>query len=100
MGLLVFGNGDGGGGPLAKMLENVSLVRSVRIPDFPGAAYRTDRSDAQHFTCYYPIFPYSLVYSYGLEPPPPLGTDDLRPCFANSSAEYVRQAIIRVNYPS
>ena len=23
--LLVFGNGDGGGGPLAKMLENVSL---------------------------------------------------------------------------
>ncbi len=25
--LLVFGNGDGGGGPLAKMLENVSLPR-------------------------------------------------------------------------
>jgi alpha-mannosidase len=24
--LLVFGNGDGGGGPLAKMLENVSVT--------------------------------------------------------------------------
>lgn len=28
-GLLVFGNGDGGGGPLAKMLENVCLWISV-----------------------------------------------------------------------
>ncbi|KAG9085146.1 Glycoside hydrolase, 38 vacuolar alpha mannosidase [Ceratobasidium sp. UAMH 11750] len=29
MGLLVFGNGDGGGGPLAKMLENLRRVRAV-----------------------------------------------------------------------
>ncbi|CEL56677.1 hypothetical protein RSOLAG1IB_08003 [Rhizoctonia solani AG-1 IB] len=36
MGLLVFGNGDGGGGPLAKMLENVSPVRFSRIPGIPA----------------------------------------------------------------
>jgi len=30
--LLVFGNGDGGGGPLAKMLENVSCVLSSLVP--------------------------------------------------------------------
>ncbi|CAE6482312.1 unnamed protein product [Rhizoctonia solani] len=29
MGLLVFGNGDGGGGPLAKMLENLRRVRAA-----------------------------------------------------------------------
>ncbi|KAG8699593.1 Glycoside hydrolase, 38 vacuolar alpha mannosidase [Ceratobasidium sp. 395] len=29
MGLLVFGNGDGGGGPLAKMLENLRRIRAV-----------------------------------------------------------------------
>jgi alpha-mannosidase len=33
--LLVFGNGDGGGGPLAKMLENVSLsLTDLRQPIF------------------------------------------------------------------
>ncbi|ELU38560.1 glycoside hydrolase family 38 protein [Rhizoctonia solani AG-1 IA] len=36
MGLLVFGNGDGGGGPLAKMLENVSPVRFTRIAGVPA----------------------------------------------------------------
>ena len=30
--LLVFGNGDGGGGPLAKMLENVSPAILAKIP--------------------------------------------------------------------
>ncbi|QRV99556.1 glycoside hydrolase family 38 protein [Ceratobasidium sp. AG-Ba] len=29
MGLLVFGNGDGGGGPLAKMLENLRRIRAA-----------------------------------------------------------------------
>ncbi|KAG9126701.1 Glycoside hydrolase, 38 vacuolar alpha mannosidase [Ceratobasidium sp. 392] len=50
MGLLVFGNGDGGGGPLAKMLENVSLIRSPRLPDFPVplAIHRAVVSFARH----------------------------------------------------
>jgi alpha-mannosidase len=30
--LLAFGNGDGGGGPLAKMLENVSRNFGVVLP--------------------------------------------------------------------
>jgi alpha-mannosidase len=31
--LLVFGNGDGGGGPLAKMLENVSVKADHELFD-------------------------------------------------------------------
>jgi alpha-mannosidase len=37
--LLVFGNGDGGGGPLAKMLENVSVITCwTRLKRFHGFA--------------------------------------------------------------
>ena len=50
MSLLVFGNGDGGGGPLAKMLENVS-------PNDTFLVTHTDRADA---LCSAPSYPCDL----------------------------------------
>jgi hypothetical protein len=97
MGLLVFGNGDGGGGPLAKMLENVSPVRFSRIPGIP--AYIATRWATYFISTFFrsnspiPLYDHVPTASELLCSADTLAT-------SNSSVESARQATTRANYPS